>query len=497
MGKTKNFLALDYGASNGRAIIGKFDGRKIDLEEAYRFDNRPVYAYGTLYWDILRLFSELKLGISSAFKKNSSIASIGVDTWGCDFALLDKDKNLLSNPVHYRDKRTIGMRSKMNGLISEYEIYEKTQAQILEIAALYQLFSLKKGGKQILENARYYLMIGDLLNFYLSGEMVNEYTNASTSIALNQKNKHWRNDILLRLGIPPDIFMDISEPGTIIGKVSEEVCSELQINSIPVALPAYDTAGEIFAVPVSNADKNKNWAYLNCGTWAMAGMVLDAPLVSEKGYAEGFGNEGGPFNKYHFLTNIIGMWTIQQCRKKWIEEKGTNITYDEIMEASVNSPDKNIFIDVGDPVFEKEIFDMPGCIRNYCANTKQEVPESVGDTARVFYESLALKYASSVKKLEEITGKKVELLHLVGGGSKDRLLCQNVSDASGLRVIAGPAETTSMGNLVIQAIAMKEIKDVSQARDVIINSANLTYYEPQGLGKWQRKIEKFNALFYK
>ncbi|MCX6347845.1 MAG: FGGY-family carbohydrate kinase, partial [Actinobacteria bacterium] len=197
------------------------------------------------------------------------------------------------------------------------------------------------------------------------------------------------------------------------------------------------------------------------------------------------------------LTNIIGMWTIQQCRKKWVEEEGANITYDEIMEAAVNSQDKNIFIDVGDPVFEKEIFDMPGCIRNFCVNTKQEVPESVGDAARVFYESLALKYASSVKKLEEITGKKVELLHLVGGGSKDRLLCQNVSDASGLRVIAGPAETTSMGNLVIQAIAMKEIKDVNQARDVIINSASLTTYEPQGLGKWQRKIEKFNALFYK
>jgi rhamnulokinase len=497
MEKTKNFLALDYGASNGRAIIGKFNGRKIDLEESYRFDNRPVYADGTLYWDILRLFSELKLGISSAFKKSYSIESIGIDAWGCDFALLDKDKNLLSNPVHYRDKRTIGMREKMESIISEYEIYEKTQAQILEIAALYQLFSLKIGGKQILESARYYLMIGDLLNFYLSGEIVNEYTNASTSIALDQKNKKWEKGILARLGISADIFMDISEPGTIIGKVSKEICEELQINTIPVALPAYDTAGEIFAVPISNTDKVKNWAYLNCGTWAMAGMVLGEPLVNKKGFAEGFGNEGGPFNKYHFLTNMIGMWTIQQCRKKWIEEKGVNVTYDEIMEAAVNSQDKNIFIDVGDPVFEKEIFDMPGRIRNFCANTKQEVPESVGDTARVFYESLALKYASNVKKLEEITGKKVELLHLVGGGSKDRLLCQNVSDASGLRVIAGPAETTSMGNIVIQAIAMKEIKDVNQARDVIINSANLNHYEPRDLGKWQRKIEKFNSLFYK
>lgn len=497
MGKTKNFLALDYGASNGRAIIGKFDGRTIELEEAYRFDNRPVYAYETLYWDILRLYSELKLGISAAFKKSSGIASIGIDTWGCDFALLDRDKNLLSNPVHYRDKRTIGMRSKMESIISEHEIYDKTQAQILEIAALYQLFSLKTAGKQIIENARYYLMIGDLLNFYLSGEMINEYTNASTSIALNQKNKKWEKNILVKLGIPLEIFMDISEPGTIIGKVSKEVCGELQINTVPVALPAYDTAGEIFAVPVSNTDKDKNWVYLNCGTWAIAGMVLNEPLINKKGYAEGFGNEGGPFNKYHFLTNMVGMWTIQQCRKKWIEERSASITYDEIMGAAASSRDKNIFIDVGNPVFEKEIFDMPGCIKNFCANTKQEIPESVGDTARVFYESLALKYASSVKKLGEITGKKVELLHLVGGGSKDRLLCQNISNASGLPVIAGPAETTSMGNLVIQAIAMNEIKDVNQARDVIINSASLAFYEPEDLEKWQKKIEKFNALFYK
>lgn len=497
MEKTKNFLALDYGASNGRAIIGKFNGKKIGLEEAYRFDNRPVYANGTLYWDILRLYSELKIGLASAFKKSIGIVSVGVDTWGCDFALLDRDKNLLSNPVHYRDKRTIGMRDEMANIISEHEIYEKTQAQILEIAALYQLFSLRTSRKQILENARYYLMIGDLLNFYLSGEIVNEYTNASTSIALDQKNKKWGKQILEKLGIPSDIFMDISEPGTVIGKVRQEVCEELQINSITVVLPAYDTSGEIFAVPISNTNKTRDWAYLNCGTWAMAGMVLDDPLVNERGYKEGFGNEGGPFNKYHFLKNMVGMWTIQQCRKKWIEEDRANITYDEIMEAAINSKDKNIFIDIGDPGFEKEIFDMPDCIRNFCRNTKQEVPESIGDVSRVFYESLALKYASSVKKLEEITGRKVELLHLVGGGSKDKLLCQNISNASGLPVIAGPAETTSMGNLVIQAIAMKEIKDVNEARDVIINSASLITYEPRNSGKWQKKIEKFNALFQK
>lgn len=494
MDKTKNFLALDYGASNGKAIIGKFDGKKIKLEEIHRFDNLSVYANGTLYWDILRLYSELKKGLAAAFKENSGIASVGIDTWGCDFALLDRDKNLLSNPVHYRDKRTVGMRDEMAKVISEYEIYEKTQAQILEIAALYQLFSLKINGKKILENAKYYLMIGDLLNFYLSGELINEYTNASTSIALDLKNKKWQKQILKKLGIPTDIFMNISEPGTVIGKVRQEVCDELQISSISVALPAYDTSSEIFAVSISNTNKSRNWAYVNCGTWAMAGMILNEPLVNKKGYTEGFGNEGGPFNKYHFLTNMVGMWIIQQCRKKWIEEDGINITSDEIIEAAINSQDKNIFIDIGDSSFEKEIFDMPACIRNFCRNTNQQVPESIGDVARVFYESLALKCALNIKKLEEITGKKVELLHLVGGGSKDELLCQNISNSSALPVIAGPAETTSIGNLIIQAIAMKEIKDVNEARDVIINSANLTTYEPQEKSKWQKKIEKYLQL---
>ncbi|MHB1345859.1 MAG: rhamnulokinase [Candidatus Humimicrobiaceae bacterium] len=495
MAKTKNFLAFDYGASNGRAIVGKFNGRKIELEEVYRFDNRPVYADGVLYWDILRLYSELKIGLTSAFKKCSDVESIGIDTWGCDFALLDRDRNLLSNPVHYRDKRTIGMRDAMSQIIPEHEIYKKTQAQILEIAALYQLFYLRTNKKKILENARYYLMIGDLLNYYLSGEIVNEYTNATTSIAFDQKNKKWEKNILNKLGIPTDIFKNISEPGTVIGKVRGKVCEELKISRIPVALPAYDTAGEIFAVPISNINKAKNWAYLNCGTWAMVGMVLDDPLVNKKGYEERFGNEGGPFNKYHFLTNIAGTWPIQQSRKKWNEESGFNIAYDEIMEAAINSEEKDIFINLEDSSFEKDIFDMPGCIRDYCRNTNQQIPESVGDIARVFYESLALKYASSVKKLNKISGRKIELLHLVGGGSKDRLICQNTANASGLPVIAGPAETTTMGNLVVQAIAMKEIGGVEEARDVINNSANLTYYEPRDLDKWQSKVEKFNNLF--
>lgn len=495
MENTKDFLAIDYGASNGRAIIGKFNGEKIEMEEAYRFENRPVYANGTLYWDILRLYSELKIGLVTAFKKNTHIESIGVDTWGCDFALLDRDKNMISNPVHYRDKRTIGMRENIKKIISEWELYEKTQAQIIEIASLYQLYSLSLNKKQILENAKYFLMIGDLLNFFLSGELVNEYTNTTTTIAMDQRNKKWQKDILRKFNIPSEIFLEITEPGTVIGKIKKELCKELQINQIPVALPAYDTSGEIFAVPISNLNKKKNWAYLNCGTWAMSGIVLDTPLISNESYKENFGNEGGPFNKYHFLTNMVGMWTIQQCRKKWNEEKGRNISYDEIMEAAINAEDKNIFIDINDPSFEKEIFNMPECIRNFCRKTNQEIPESIGDVARVFYESLALKYALNVFKLGKITGKKIELLHIVGGGSKDKLLCQYVSNATRLPVIAGPAETTSMGNLVIQAIAMREINDINQARDVIVNSSKFKYYEPEDISKWEVKIEKYNNIF--
>jgi sugar (pentulose or hexulose) kinase len=491
---TKNFLAIDFGASNGRAIVGQFDGNTIVLNEVHRFENRPVFAGGVLFWDFLRLFSELKIGISNALKKFSSIESLGLETWGCDFGLLDKDKNLLSNPVHYRDKRTLGLADRVRKKIHDKELYRKTQAQILEINTIYQLYSLKLSDSPLLKNARYFLLLGDLFNFFLTGNTICEYSNATLTQLLNQSRKKWEYSIITILGLPREIFLDVTEPGTIIGKLQKDICVEINCDEITVSLPCYDTTSEITAIPVSSTNKLKSWAYLNCGTWAMVGLISDYPIVTDEGFKQGFGNEGGFGGKYHYLKNIIGLWIIQQCRKKWLEESGKDISWNEIMNLTGASEDINTFINIDDQIFEREVFDMPSSIINYCGDTGQYVPANIGEISRVFYESLVLKYALNVKKLEKITGRKIELLHLVGGGSKDELICQWTSNATGLPVIAGPAETTTTGNLLAQMIAVGDIKNIDEGREVVINSVKLNEYEPHDLEFWKNKFEIYKKV---
>jgi rhamnulokinase len=438
MKNTQNFLALDFGASNGRAIIGRFDGHLLELNEVHRFENRPVYMGKTLYWDFLRLFSELKTGISEAVRIFKNIETIGVDTWGCDFGLLGKDKNLLSNPVHYRDRRTLGMTGKVKELFTNWDMYERTQAQIIEINTIYQLYYLKENKSPILENSKYLLFLGDLFNFFLTGELVCEFTNATLTQLLNQKEKKWEKYIINKLGLPGDIFMDITEPGKIIGSLSGGICDELGCMPLKVALPSYDTTSEITAIPVSKENKSKNWAYLNCGTWAMVGLISDCPIVSREGFEMGFGNEGGFAGRYHYLKNMTGLWIIQQCRKKWVIDTKKEISWKEIDACTFQAASKNVFLNVDDVVFEREIFDMPACVLKYLKDTGQGIPDGVGEMSICIYESLALKYMLILKKLEKITGRKMEMLHLVGGGSNNRLLCQWLADASGLLLIAGP-----------------------------------------------------------
>jgi rhamnulokinase len=493
MKNTLNFLALDFGASNGRAIIGCFDGQAIKLNEVHRFENRPVYMGKTLYWDFLRLFSELKNGISEACRNFKNIETIGVDTWGCDFGLLDYDKNLLSNPVHYRDKRTLGMSDKVKELVLNWDMYERTQAQIIEINTIYQLYYLKESKSPILENSKYLLLLGDLFNFFLTGELVCEFTNASLTQLLNQKEKKWEKHIINKLGLPEDIFIEITEPGRVIGCLNSEICNELGCKPLKVALPCYDTTSEITAIPVSRKEKSKNWAYLNCGTWAMVGLISDCPIVSREGFEMGFGNEGGFAGRYHYLKNLTGLWIIQQCRKKWIMDAKREISWKDIDASTSKAASKNIFIDVDDTVFEREIFDMPSCVLKYLKNTGQAIPDGIGEMSICAYESLALKYILNLKKLEKITGMKMELLHLVGGGSNNRLLCQWLSDASGLPLIAGPQETTSTGNLLAQMVASRAAANIDEAREIMINSLDLKYYLPDknNFGLWQNKFADY------
>ena len=490
----KYYLAIDFGASNGRAIVGKFNGDTLSLEEAYRFENRPVYLSGTLYWDFLRLFSELKTGIVIALKMYNKIDSLGVDTWGIDFGLLDRNKNLLSNPVHYRDRRTVGVSEEVYKIIPEEEIYKRTQAQILEMNSLYQLYSLKLRNSAILENSKHFLLLGDLFNFFLTGEIICEYSNATITQLFDQKNKRWEKSIIRKLSLPENIFIEVTEPGKIIGELNREVCEELECRPVRVSLPGYDTTSEITAIPISMENKLKNWAYLNCGTWSMVGIMSSFPIVTKYGFKEGFGNEGGFEGRYHYIKNIIGLWIIQQCRKKWMKDKGEDITWNGIIRLAEKSEEKNIFIDVDYPSFEKEIFDMPACILNYCRKTNQETPENIGEISRVAYESLVMKYKLSLQKIERITDKKIELLHLVGGGSKNNTLCQWISDATGLPVIAGPPETTTYGNILSQLLSAGEISSIEEGREILVRSIKLDSFEPKNSGKWDYKFEKYKKI---
>ncbi len=344
-----------------------------------------------------------------------NIKTIGVDTWGCDFGLLGKDKNLLANPVHYRDKRTLGMAGKVKELFTNWDMYKRTQAQIIEINTIYQLYYLKENKSPVLENSKYLLLLGDLFNFFLTGELVCEFTNATLTQLLNQKEKKWEKYIINKLGLPGDIFIDTTEPGKIIGSLSSEICDELGCLPLKVALPCYDTTSEITAIPVSKEDKSKNWAYLNCGTWAMVGLISGYPVLSREGFEIGFGNEGGFAGRYHYLKNMTGLWIIQQCRKKWIMDTKKEISWKEIDAITSRASSKNVFIDVDDTVFEREIFDMPACVLKYLKDTGQGIPDGIGEMSICAYESLALKYMLNLKKLEKITGIKMELLHLVGG----------------------------------------------------------------------------------
>ncbi len=489
--KTKKYLAIDFGASNGRATICSFDGSKLNVEEVHRFNNQPVYANKVLYWDILRLYFELKVSLKKAIGKYKELSSMSVNTWGIDFALLDKEKMLLSNPIHYRDLRTEGIYKKVFEIKKEKDLYKEIGVQFMQMNTLFQLYSMVLKNSFLLKNAAYFIMLGDLFNFFLTGEILCEYTNATTTQLFSLNNKNWSKYIIETLNIPINIFQKVTEPGIIIEKLSKELCQEIGCNPIPVSLSAYDTSSEIAAIPISSENRNIDWAFFCCGTWAMVGIVSEKPIINDKGYIYGYGNEGGAEFKYNYLKNMVGMWIIQKCRGKWVIDYGKFIGWDEIIEIVLETPEKDIFIDIDESSFEKEIFDMPSTIINYCKNTNQEIPDSIGAISRVFYQSLVLKLMYNIKNLEDATLKKIQIIHMVGGGSKNTLLCQWIADALNVLVVSGPSETTTMGNILYQMLAKRDIKDLEQGRQILRNSVLLKHYNPIKNALWENKFDLY------
>lgn len=484
----KRALAFDFGASSGRAIIAEFDGEKITLNEVHRFLNEPVSVGGTVYWDVLRLFHEIKQGLLKA-KQAGGFDSIGIDTWGVDFGLIAADGKLIENPVHYRDKRNFGMIQEAAKYMPKDEMYERTGIQFMDFNSVFQLLSLKLNRQYILDSADKILFMPDLFNYMLTGEKRAEYSIATTSQMVNINTKTWDAELLNALGIPERLLCDIVPSGTKVGMLTDELCGELGLEKVPViAVCGHDTQSAVTAVP----NENKDFVFISSGTWSLFGTELDEPIINEKSKKMNVTNEGGFGYTTAFLKNICGLWLIQESKRQWARE-GCEYSYAQLEKLALACDGFKCFIDPDSPEFGV-MGDIPGRVREYCRRTGQYVPETVGEVVRCIYESLALKYRLTFDGIRDCTGKQYDSINVVGGGTKDGLLSQMTADACAVNVFAGPVEATVLGNVAVQFMASGCIKDIAQARRVISSSFELKKYEPRNSDLWESAYVKFKNL---
>lgn len=472
----KQVIAVDLGASGGRVMRVSLDGERFALEEIHRFPNIPVETCGTLHWDALRLWHEIQTGIAQA---GAQVASIGVDTWGVDFALLDRAGGLLANPVHYRDSRTDGMTDWVFDRVPRRVVFERTGNQVMQINTLYQLASLAASGSPLLEAAHTFLPIPNLITYWLTGERVAEFTHATTTQCYSPHTRDWDRETLTALNLPDRIFPKIVPPGTQIGTY----------NTIPVILPGcHDTASAVAAVPATTP----NYAYLSSGTWSLIGLEVAQPLINDAAYTANMTNEGGVYGTYRLLKNVMGLWLEQECRATW-QAQGVALDYAAMIAQAQAAAPFQALLDPDTPAFLPP-GEMPGRIRAYCRETGQPEPETIGQMLRCIYESLALKYRQTIDTLAAMTGAPVEQIHVIGGGSQNALLCQMTADATGRPVIAGPVEATALGNAIVQFITLREIDDLRQARELLCRTLETQRYEPADTARWDAPYARFCEL---
>ena len=482
---TKRVLAFDFGASSGRAIIGCFDGDKITLEEVHRFSNDPVSVGGTVYWDVLRLFYEIKQGIIKA-KIAGGFDSIGIDTWGVDFGLIDSEGKLMENPVHYRDARTVGLVDEAFKTMPKEKLYGITGIQFMELNTLFQLISLKKYRPWMLERADKMLFMPDLFGYMLTGKMCAEYSIASTSQLIDLDKKTWSKEILDTFGIKESVFAPLVQPGTVLGELSKEICEECGVDPVPViSVCGHDTQSAITSVPCEDGD----FAFLSSGTWSLFGTELDKPIVNETSMNINITNEGGFDGSTGFLKNIIGLWLIQESRRQWKRE-GKEYSYADLEKLALAAEPFKCFIDPDAPEFVPH-GNIPERVREFCRKTGQYVPETVGEIMRCIYESLAMKYRLTFEKLRECTERDYPVIHVIGGGTKDGLLCQMTANSCDRTVKAGPIEATVMGNVAVQLMSDGSVKNIGQARKIVADSSELKTFEPKDTDKWAGAYEDF------
>lgn len=492
--RTLNLLGFDFGASSGRAMLGILENGKIEIREIHRFSNDPVMLCGRFVWDTPRLFYEMKQALLKLSRTGVKVDAIGIDTWGVDFGLLDKNGNLLGLPLHYRDDCTTGMMEKVAKIIPNVELFNRTGLAFNQYNTLYQLYALKEQGDPALEIAEDLLFTPDLLAYLLTGKKGVEYTIASTSQMINPHTRQWDYELLERLGIPTKMLGEIRLPGEIRGTLLPEIAKECGVNEIPViAVGGHDTASAVAAVPA----KEKDFAYISSGTWSLLGAELKEPLCEEGVMKANYTNEGGVDGSIRLLKNIMGLWIIQECKREW-DRRSDAVDFAGLVELAMKAPAFKAIIDVDDVCFLAP-GDMPARIQEYCRKTGQDVPEGRGEISRVVYESLALKYRWALEALEtDMLKKTVKALHIVGGGSKNVLLNRFTAEAIKRPVITGPSEGTVIGNLLMQAVALGEIRDIPEMRRIVEASFPTKAYLPETDGKaWDEAYARYQELFVK
>jgi len=479
----KPYLAFDLGAESGRAILGFLESGTLSIEEVHRFPNHPVEYGGSLHWDVARLWFEMQKALSEL--ENHRLAGIGVDAWGVDYALLGERGELLHNPYHYRDARTQGVMEEVFRRVPKEEIYRVTGIQFMPINTLYQLFAEERDTPTIVAAAKRLVTIPDLFNYWFTGNAVCEFTNATTTQMVDAVRRTWAVDLMERLGFRASLPAPIVEPGTVIGSLLPTTVQNSSLAGTPVIAPAcHDTGSAVAAI---SADEGT--AFLSSGTWSLLGTELDAPVISAEALRLNFTNEGGVNGTTRLLKNVMGLWMLQGCRQCW-SAQGHSYHYGELIEMANHETEFAHLVDPDDESFLRA-GDMLRAVDRFCLKTHQPLPANPGAYARCVLESLAMKYRVVLRSLEQLCGRHIEQIRVIGGGSKNRLLNQFTADATGRKVLAGPAEATALGNLAIQILATGEAASLKDVRTIVDRSLPTEIFEPLDTDRWDRQVERF------
>jgi rhamnulokinase len=489
MAATKNLLAFDLGAESGRGILGLFDGQKLRLEVIHRFGNGPVRTLDTMHWDVLYLHTEMLNALRKCAGDHRALDAIGVDTWGVDFALLGRGGTLLGNPRHYRDPHTEGIMEEAFKTVPRAEIFRQTGLQFMRFNTLFQLLALQRDRSPLLDKAETLLLMPDLFHYFLTGIKVVELTNVTTTQMYDPTAKGWAYGLVKAFGLPTNILGSLVQPGTVLGPLRGSVATETGLTPMPVIAPAtHDTGSAIAAVPASGS----SWAYISSGTWSLMGAELGAPLINDQAQAYNFTNEGGVGGTIRFLKNIMGLWLVQECRRTW-ERAGKAYTYDELARLAEAAPAS---VGIVNPDHDSFLLptSMPAALADFCRRTGQPAPVEPGAVIRCALESLALRYRWTLEKLEELTGRRLEVIHVVGGGSQNELLCQFTADACNRTVLAGPVEATAIGNELVQALGLGILGSLADAREVVRRSFDVRTYSPRTPQAWDEPYQRFSQF---